>query len=220
MVGNSSLSIVIANLGEIRDAMRKSFFTSKSWLSRLWFKVPSNFKYGTGLVGVATTIANVHPNILITLGPPIGISSYFTYRYFIERQYKKDVNIAKTGQKTIKLQKYDESDIDLVLKGINNEFEYFKSNILREIHQLVNLNIDNDSIFVKDDQINHKLGDFENFIVSNYDSMKFIKFSMSLFDKSTLKRLGIMEVYLTEIGEDEYKTKLVITPTKGKMMEI
>ncbi|CAH6721596.1 hypothetical protein CLIB1444_06S05798 [[Candida] jaroonii] len=200
--------------------MRKSFYTSKSWFSRLWFKIPSNFKYGTGLVGVATTIANVHPNILVTLGPPIGISSYFTYRFLIERQYKKDVNIAKTSEKTIKLENYDETDIDLVLKGINNEFEYFKSNILREIHQLVNSNIDNDSIFVKDDQINYKFGDFENFIVSNYDSKKFIKFSMSLFDKSTAKRLGIMEVYLTEVSEDEYKVKLVITPNNGKVMEI
>lgn len=215
---------------------RKSFYSCKNVILNFWLnRVLVNFKYGLGLVGTGVTLANVHPNILFTVLPPVGVASYFTYRKLVESIYNKEASVIKPHnteelyQDTIEIPKYDPGDIKTVLDGIENEFDYFKA----QIYKIVNTRIKDtvsptDTMFVHDNQIQFKLGDIENFIVLKLKvefedfnkKLDFIKFAMPVLNGKTRK--GIVEVYLLKLPEpieeeemklnDVYRFKMVTTP--------
>lgn len=223
---------------------RKSFISSTDGFKVFWYnKVPRTLTYWTGILGGCITIANVHPEYLITVGPPIGVLGYFGYNKLIEHQYNKQVQtITPTTyqnmfQNVVDIPRYDEQDYHLVLKGIETEYDHFKDNVYRIIKQQINENIMKfESEFLdSNSQVLINLGDIENFITLSvnidfaedsslnqdefHQNLAFIKLGIPFFNKDNSKRLGIIECYLLELPvqkEDSisYKLKLMVYPYK------
>lgn len=217
---------------------RKSFYSCKNALSNFWLnKVLVNLKYGMGLVGTGLTLANVHPNVLFTLLPPVGVAGYFTYRKMVDKLYKSEsgviapASLEELHQQTIEIPKYDASDLKTVLDGIENEFDFFKAQIYKVVDTKIKDTVTpDDEMFVQDNKILFKLGDIENFIVLKLkvefegfnQKLDFIKFAMPVLNGKARK--GIVEVYLLKLPEeteteekvakDVYRFKMVTSPYK------
>ncbi|EGV64281.1 hypothetical protein PSN45_004036 [Yamadazyma tenuis] len=219
---------------------RKSFVSSKTPFSYWWFeKVSVNIKYGFGLLASAIAVANVHPNILVTVGPPVGMASYWIYGRLVEKQYQLESKVIlpltydelMNGKNTIEINQYDEADVENVLNGIENQFDSFREQVLKLVDKHIKDSVQQDDKLLLDTngQINYKFGSIENFIVSKakvqFDELKepleFIKFAMPI--KIQGVRKGVVEVYLLKLPEpeetpdkpkvvDSYKMRLAITP--------
>lgn len=218
---------------------RKSFNSSLTPVTYFWNeKVPINLKYGVGILSLAMGVANIHHNILITVFPPIAVVGYLAYKKAIESNYKKEVTFIKpkslsdvSDDEIIDLKPYDETSVDNVMKGIENSFDFFKTQIVEIIEQVIKNHVskggNNNSLFLDTNNqfiINVFENNIENFIVLSIEldskTVKFIKFGIPFYkDKSIKKqRLGVIEAYLMEIPTEEqvekYKMKLKITPYK------
>lgn len=217
-------------------APRKSFVSIKSPLSKFYFGISPNLKYATALITSAFTIANIHPSILATLGPPVGVLSFFIYRRAIQWQYNKNVEVIRPKSygdltsDTIEINKYDETDVNNVLNGIESEFDSFQDQILKKVDERIKSSITEESIFIDaNGQVNYKLGDIENFVLLKlpveFEEFKglleFVKFGVVLQGESGLlkeSRLAIAEVYLVKVPEEEddktikYKMKVFVYP--------
>lgn len=170
---------------------RNSLISSLSPISTFWHKrFPTPFKYFSLILATAGTLRYIHPNTLITVGPPIAIGGWFLYKWFTKNQlYKKEIAKiypntlleATDANNQILIQKYDETDINNVLNGIENEFDSFKSQLVPSLELKIidyailkkDSNHSNDSNPVlklfnssDSDQVTCKLGnDFDTFIV-------------------------------------------------------
>ncbi|KAK6463603.1 hypothetical protein DFJ63DRAFT_335128 [Scheffersomyces coipomensis] len=127
---------------------RKSYKANTTGLKLFWNStIPVNVKY-FGVIGIsAYSFIHVHPDILITVLPPLFIGSYLGYKYYYKkvaqteinkvlRTYNKEGERLTNGDK-IQVKKYDESDVWNVLHGIENEFDHFKIQLIDVIEQRI-----------------------------------------------------------------------------------
>lgn len=206
---------------------RKLFISNKT-LWQFWWneKIPSAWKYGTGIVSLVGCLVNIHPNLLITIAPPVGVGSYFLYSHLVERKYVQEVEIAKKSSHTIKVPKYDESNIDLIVEGIDNEYDYFKSVVFLKVSDVINSNLplNYEQLFIDQNrQVIWKLGNIENFVVLKIDDNTFIKMGVEFLRN---QRVGVVDIYLVDKSEDSnenqniYDVTVMITPLKQKSILI
>lgn len=205
-------------------------------MSLIWnTKISSTFKYFSLITITAASISHIHYNILITVGPPLLLGSWYLYKWWFKHQYltetRKIVPTSKadldSDDNTIRIKKYDETDVSNVINGIDNEFDYFKRQLIEIIERrIIDYTIESQdkdnsifSLFIDDNrQFSIKLNenDVETFIVltasiPNLEDKElgppeprfeeFIKFSIPFYsskDSSSRRRLGLIECYLLE----------------------
>lgn len=223
---------------------RKSFISSKNALSVFWYnKAPRTLTFWSGLFVTGTAIANLHPNFIFTLGPPIIASGYYGYKRIIEYQYRKLLNFIMPKnykdlyQNVIEIPKYDETDYKQLLNDINNEYDHFKYHINKIIKQKLNDNITKFGPMFLDSngQVLINLLEIENFVNLSveikldrendpdlqqalhqdfHENLPFIKLGIPFYNKDNTKRLGIIECYLLQLPD----TQSEITAYKLKLL--
>lgn len=206
---------------------RKSYIASKNLLQLWWYnKIPPTGKYFASIAAAAYTFTHVGHENMFTLGPPLLVGSYFGHKYYQKRLFNSESEkIIGKDVDTIRIRSYDETEVENVLKNLDNQFDYFKANIINVTERMI---IDyvvkvqsNDEageiekLFIDNDQISINIDDnnFESFIllkiplseteIENYsnDPVDFIKFSIPFYssqDPITKMRIGVIEVYLLE----------------------
>lgn len=164
---------------------RKSYHANLNPISLLWnTKVSPTFKYCSSIAIVAISMSHIHPNIIITVGPPVLLGSWYLYTKWRKIQYATESQklIPKSKEQfnskdnDIIISKYNEAEISNVLNGIDNEFDNFKRQVIeiieRRIIDYIILNQDQHnemfSLFIDENkQVSIKLNenDIETFIV-------------------------------------------------------
>lgn len=209
----------------------KSYHGLKTPLSLIWANSPPQAKVFGGIVALGLAIAHLHPNTMITLGPPLGVGAWLLRRQYERSEYNKLIKgILPTSQEDfekqsqrIRVARYDETDVDTVLEGFDNQFQYFQKQILeivekRIVDYIAVSETKSDTISKllrplvdENKQVTVHLGsDFETFVttkaevpaVSDDTFVEFTKLSVPYFNsKNTQKRtrLGVAEVSLLEI---------------------
>ncbi|CAK7918851.1 hypothetical protein CAAN3_25S00716 [[Candida] anglica] len=173
--------IIPINWSNVRNysAPRQSLLTTTSPITKFYHSISPSYKYFSIFLLIAATIRHVHPNTLITAGPPVAIGSYYAYRHYHQsylykrellKVYPSTTDKANDTNNQIQIQPYDESDINNVLNGVENEFDSFKSQLLPLLEKkLVDYAILHDNpmgIFMNEDQVSSRLSsDLETFIV-------------------------------------------------------
>jgi hypothetical protein len=150
--------------GAFRASGHASFYSTaprKSWtaihtpLQLLWHnRVAMSYKY-FGLIGLGGFIVtHTHPDVIVTVGPPLILGGYWAYtryqRYLYAREtakltgtttkVKPDQEISSLGSNSpsvpksslVRILPYDESQLSNVLLSLENQFDHFK-------HQIVDL---------------------------------------------------------------------------------
>jgi len=176
---------------------RKSYHANLSPISLLWnTKVSPTFKYCSSIAIVAISMSHIHPNIIITVGPPVLLGSWYLYTKWRKIQYATEFQklIPKSKEEfnskdnDIIIKKYNEAEISNVLNGIDNEFDNFRRQVIeiteRRIIDYIILNQDQHnrmfSLFIDENkQVSVKLNenDIETFIllsapVPDFDSIE------------------------------------------------
>ncbi|KAK6199428.1 uncharacterized protein RJT21DRAFT_3225 [Scheffersomyces amazonensis] len=216
---------------------RKSYQANTTGLSLLWNKIiPINVKYFTGIGLFAFSLIHIHPNVLVTVVPPILVGGYFGYRKYIRWIHKiSSEKLLKTYSKNskddkIQIKKYDESELSNVLKGIENEFDSFKVQLVdiierRLLDQIIKSRDPQlTRLFIEQSQeseqvsININANDVETWITSKVNVpgeddlsdisilSNFFKFSLPFYSSKDInhrKRLGVIQVYLVEVPTDD-----------------
>lgn len=153
-----------------------------------WHKtVPIQLKYASAVVASALALVNVHPNVLVTLGPPALIGSWFLNSYRKRALYARaaaKITPDKTGLgsdgSTIRIAKYDEASLENVLSGIESEFDSFRTQVLELIERRIADHVaqhqhDDMSLFMDS---NHQISvivdenDVETFVSLKYEVAK------------------------------------------------
>uniref|UniRef100_A0A0L0NW31 Uncharacterized protein n=1 Tax=Candidozyma auris TaxID=498019 RepID=A0A0L0NW31_CANAR len=212
----------------------KSYHGLKSPLSLIWARSPSQLKVFTGVLATGLAIANLHPSTIVTLGPPLGVLSWYSRKWYEKEEYTRLVNEIlpssledfERPDQRISLARYDETDVDTAIKGFDDEFLYFKKQILEIVEQRI---VDYIAVTAaeakhiskvlrplvdENKQVVVHLGqDLETFVttraevlaVSDDTIVNFTKLSVPYYDSKnahTRKRLGTVEVSLLEIPSE------------------
>lgn len=170
----------------------KRFRAYKTPLSLFWHRtVPIQLKYASAVLTSALTIVNVHPNVLITLGPPALFGGWLLNRYRNRAIYSsatekimpgKTSNLGPEGS-VIRIAKYDETSIENVLGGIENEFDNFRVQVLEIVERRIADYVAHNqqkgrSLFMdENNQISVIVdeGDIETFVTLKYELVNFNK---------------------------------------------
>jgi hypothetical protein len=202
--------------------------------------IPPSAKYFGAACTLGLALTKVHPNVLFTVGPPVLLSVWFVNRQLAARRYKNELLVimpvtaegfSQVNDK-IQLKKYDETDEELVIKGIESEFDFFKTQIaelvVRRIRDYASIESNRNLLLVDENGqfCLHLSEDYiETFIVlkaeiklgESFQLVDFIKLSMPLFASRQDKvKRATVEIHLLQVpGTDlEYKITLRITPYK------
>lgn len=219
----------------------KSYTCLLSPVSMTWNAlIPPSVKYFGAACTLGLALTKIHPNVLFTVGPPLLLSVWFLSRQIASRRYRNELLVIMpvtaegfSGKNDkIQLKTYDESDEELVLKGIESEYDFFKTQIAelvaRRIRDHASIESNRNLLLVdKNGQFCLHLSEnyIETFIVLKAEIkleetsqlVDFIKLSMPLFASRQDKvKKATVEVYLLQVpGTDlEYKITLRITPYK------
>lgn len=201
---------------ENSTAPRKSYHSIKTPLHRL-YNTPQGLKYFAVLGSIAGSITQLNPNVLITLGPPTLIGSYFLNKYYKKRVHEKEAAKVETlpEDSIVRFKKYVESDVYNVLNDMDSQFDHFKRQVVDVVERrtvnyisesedpiLSSLFMDENGQFI----INVSDKELESFIMLSVEDDDFIKISFPFYsgkDIKTRKRLGVFEVYMRGIAEEE-----------------
>ncbi|RLV91434.1 hypothetical protein JA1_003890 [Spathaspora sp. JA1] len=200
---------------------RSSYIVSNTYPLLIWNNIiPYKAKFFAGLGIVALSIKNLHPNTIISCLPPLSIGSYFGYKRFRYLQYQNNSKLANENCGVVRFEKYDESRIENVLQGIENEYDSLTRQIVDVVEQRVIEHVAEDKdeqvskLFVHDDQFSMYVfpTEVETWITTevkvDQDVVKFIKMSMPFYsnrDVEIRKRLGVVTVYLRQVPNSEYE---------------
>ncbi|ODV79012.1 uncharacterized protein CANTADRAFT_26094 [Suhomyces tanzawaensis NRRL Y-17324] len=199
---------------------RNSYIPTKTPIQAFWYnRVPSSVKY-FGLIGLsAFTFTHVHPNVLVTVGPPVLVAGYYGYKQLMKRIYQREtkkLTEVKPGNDIVQIRKYDESEMYNVLNGLENQFQHFTHQILEVAEKrivdyvievetrglLENRTVTSISQMFMDEnhQISVHLGkDLETFVMLKVGEDDFIKLSLPFYDSNDRKRrLGTVQIYLLQ----------------------
>lgn len=214
----------------------KSYLPLKNPVSLMWAKqVPLPLKYGSGLVATALVLTQFHPNTVGTVAPPILVAGYWLNRQVNERAYQNLLSLIGPDSPRAIIKKYDESDVNNVLKGIENEYDHFTAQLFPQVEKILVDKIIDDArqnragtLIDENNQVKVHLGESaETFVtleaeVGEEDGafLSFISLSIPFYssgDKSNRRRLGVLQVALLEdsSGESpktEYKIAIQLWP--------
>lgn len=218
---------------------RNTFVPILNPLQLTWHtRVPSGAKLSGALGSVAGLLTHVHPNILVTLGPPSLLFGYYAYRYTMQKYRGREISRVSatssepTKQDIVRIQTYDESSIENVRIGLETQFDHFKSQIIELVERRIidyvgnepelkgvcrNL-IDENSQF----NVNVHADDLDTFIIlETSDKNEFIKLSCPLYSSKDIikrRRIGSCEIHLLEQKRTpafiEYHIRICISPYK------
>ncbi|EGW35640.1 uncharacterized protein SPAPADRAFT_131772 [Spathaspora passalidarum NRRL Y-27907] len=198
---------------------RSSYIINKTYPLVLWNNlIPYKFKFFTGLGTVALSIKSLHPNTVIACLPPLTIGYYFGYKRWRHWLYLNNSTRAEQSG-VVRFERYDETKVENVLSGIENEYDCLTRQIVdvveqRVIEHVAETSDDVSELFVHDDQFSMHIfpTEVETWITSEVDVdgelVKFIKMSMPFYsvrDVETRKRLGVVTVYLRQVAKSEHE---------------
>lgn len=208
---------------------RKSYFALNTPIQKFWYQLPIGIKYASAMVTGGYAVAHMHPDTLITAGPPVVLSSWYLYGRW--RKYIAGKNRAKVTNycATITIPKYDESLLDQVLAGVESEFDYFVGEVVKMADTKIKEYLFQEAAsqqlqlrFLLDEnqQLSVHLGKNLDLFVIGEDG-NFIKLAIPMYSSLLLelrKRVGTVEVYMvreesTEIS-DVYRCRMEVTPFK------
>ncbi|KAI5957671.1 hypothetical protein KGF57_002937 [Candida theae] len=169
---------------------RNSYVANKTYPLLIWNNlIPYQLKYLSGLGAGVLTFINLHPQIWITLGPPISIAGYYLNRKIKHNLYEKNANqivdrtTEEQGSKyppaqVVKILPYDESQLYNIQEDIENEYDSLRRQIVDLVGKRIVEHItsnpnsveDNEilSSFMKDSQFNVHFfeNEFESWVTS------------------------------------------------------
>ncbi|KAG7665054.1 uncharacterized protein J8A68_001363 [[Candida] subhashii] len=216
---------------------RSSYIANKTYPAIIWHNlIPTKLKY-LATIGIASwPVAHAHPNTVIILGPPLLLGSYFGYKKFRHFQYLS--NLKRIGidymnkDEIVRFEKYDETSVENVMNGIENEFDCLKRQVIDVVEgRIVEYIAMNDgakdnnvlSLFMdENDQFSINISENEietwmtsqaevSDLVEGEDEGKmvktgFMKLSLPFYsrgDAESKKRLGTISVYLLQVPPTE-----------------
>lgn len=222
------------------EANKPPLKTFNAFLSPILFTwkalVPPSVKYFGSACILGLCLTKIHPNVLFTVGPPVVLSAWFSKRHLSSQTYKKELqtilasNAFDNPDTLIELQPYDESDADLVLNGIESEFDLFKTQIAdivtRRMRDYASIESNGKLLLVDSNGqfcLHLSKAYIETFVLLKADVVvdetshlvNFMKLSMPLFSLRQDKiKKATVEIYLLQVPETvlEYKMVLKITP--------
>lgn len=117
---------------EYSGPLIKSYNALKTPISVFWAtKIPPAAKTFSAVVLFAALLGSIHPDLIITAMPPIVIGGPLLYKRYEQMQYRKALVLALLLRDLLhepfKVTPYNESDLNLVKKGIESEYDYFLS---------------------------------------------------------------------------------------------
>lgn len=168
---------------------RNSYVANKTYPLLVWNNlIPYQLKYLSALGAGALAFINLHPQIWITLGPPILIAGYYLNRKIKHNLYVQNVNQITCGAKDqvsdyspreiVKILPYDESQLYNVQEEIENEYDSLKRQIVDLVGKRLVEHITSNpeaiernetlSPFIKDSQFTINLfeNEFESWVTS------------------------------------------------------
>lgn len=167
----------------------------------------------------------MHPDTVVTAGPPIAVGAYYIYRRFQHAQYLKLVATVATKDWDdkdwkVRIQKYDETSVENVLEGIDTQYDFFHVQVMEIVERRIvdyvvqcegngTLSPILSLLLDENKQVVVHLGDPETYLSlkaeATLDSeekvVEFVKFSVPFYtSKSKLrKRLGVAEITMMEV---------------------
>lgn len=107
--------------------------------------IPAPAKLFGGILTGAITLTHVHPNVVVTLGPPIVLGAYFIMRRLNHHMFLRLLSTVKPSKASkwdddaikVRVWKYDEEDAQNVLRGIDNQFQHFEAQVLLLVEKLI-----------------------------------------------------------------------------------
>lgn len=212
----------------------KSYHGLRTPLALLWARSPPQTKVFGGLALLGLAIANLHPNTIITLGPPLGVGAWFARSRYERTEYFRLVRQIQPSSpeefedsdQRIRIARYNEEDVNLVLEGFDNQFQYFKKQVLDLVEKrIVDYIAMSEStphtmskvikpLIDENKQVTVHLGsDVETFVTTKAEVpafsddtiVEFTKLSVPYYNSNNAqrrKRLGIVEVSLLEIPQE------------------
>lgn len=191
-------------------------------VSLAWHKkTPPKAKYFLAILAAAAAIYHIHPDTIITLGPPTAIGWYFLARRINHKYYLKLVNEAKLlPTQNVKIPKYDETSVENVLRGINSEIDHFKKNVLKIVEQHMvdyvarqhaegKISGVISALLDANNQVQLRLDpDFETLVLLQAEDgdaiVDFVKFSVPYYagKEKDSRRVGVAEVTMLGVSED------------------
>ncbi|KAK6459390.1 uncharacterized protein RJT20DRAFT_15667 [Scheffersomyces xylosifermentans] len=122
---------------------RKSYNPNSNVLQYIWNqRVSANVKYFGALAFSAYTLTHVHHDTLITVGPPLLLGGYYLYRTYRKRLYAKetskilDTSLDNDNGK-VRFKVYDETELSNVVKGIENQVDHFKRQVVDVVERRI-----------------------------------------------------------------------------------
>lgn len=213
----------------------KSYTGMHTPLKVWWHKqVPLRAKYFSGIICAGLTLHHLHPNVLITLGPPVALGSYFLNRKVTSHKHERLVNEVLPGTvddltdeaTRVAVEKYDETSLENVERGIENPFDFFRDQMIKMVEERVvefvarNDTTGGDSV-VKVCKLLDENGQVQLYLDDSLETLvllrtqlpflegkpwvEFIRFSVPFFsskDKQRRHRIGVCDVSLLEIPEE------------------
>lgn len=206
----------------------KSYSPIKTPTSLFWnSRVPLIAKAFSGCVAAALSLTHIHPDVLITVGPPVLGAGYYLYRRLWQHRFAELLELVLRLRggllQCIKVPRYDETDVELARKDIDSELAYFLSVVLpavesRVVDSLVefslreNLSPSLARLIDENGQIKLNMALLPETLVTlkaedpstELDAvvfLKFISFSVPFYDSkdpASRDRLGVLEVSMLE----------------------
>lgn len=213
---------------------RKSYFALSTPLRRLWYQIPIGAKYASAMATCGYTVAHIHPDTLVTIGPPFVLGGWYLYGRWRKSLAEKNRNKVTSHDGIILICKYDESLLENVLVGVENEFDHFVEEVIKIADArikdfLFQKSADQPLQYLLDEnqQVSvHLSKDLDLFVVGEDGS--FIKLAMPMFSSSLVelrKRVGTTEVYLVrqptddDVKNDAYRCRIEVVPFKQLILK-
>lgn len=207
-----------------------------NWPSLTWnTRVPAPAKIFGMILSAAVTMTHVHPSTLVTLGPPMAVGSYFLNRRINHQRFLRLLALVKPSiasewddvRSKIRIWNYDETNVQNVLRGIDNEFQHTLVQSLEVLlKKLIDYVVQQESedavsplvalLLDENKQVVMHLGESPETLVStraevidqdgNEQFVKFVRFSVALYSSKSIQtrsRVGVVDVGLLGVPEHE-----------------
>ncbi|EDK46921.1 hypothetical protein LELG_05102 [Lodderomyces elongisporus NRRL YB-4239] len=178
-----------------KGPVRPSLVANKTYPILIWNNIiPYQAKYLTAFGASILSFIKIHPLVLITLGPPICIGSYFLYKWLYNKLVNKEAKKAVGGIPPnmneisikdqliisplliVKILPYDETQLYNLQHDIDNEYQSFTTQVVDLIEQRIiefvsrnklgmELNLNLDLLDLNLDSLNEKNSILSDFII-------------------------------------------------------
>lgn len=117
----------------------KSYGAWKSPVALFWAtRVPLIAKAFSGCLFAAVSLTHIHPDVLITVTPPLAAAGFLLWQKIQRQNFDDAVALAAhnvSEKNCISVPVYDESNLDLALQGIDSEYDHFLKVVLPKVER-------------------------------------------------------------------------------------